>query len=219
MGKALAGEISRVVDELGGFDSFSGYCEPFCGMMGVYKEMAPMLPSSYKQLAGDRNPYVVKLWKALVRGWNPPTCCSREKFYRLKKKGGSSLETIFLGHAAALRACYLTTYRDEGHHRIAQQAEACKVAAEKLKKVRFSEGEYLQYSDLIGHVIYCDPPYRGTKHHYFVGGTNRSKFDHDAFDEWCRRMSEKNLVLVSEFTQPPGSTRVWSKGKEGLFAY
>ena len=219
IGHDVSLEIKSMIDAIGEGQSFVGYCEPFCGMLGVYHRVLPMLGPGYRFVAGDRNRFVIKLWKGLVGGWRPPRSCTRARFYKLKERGGDSLETIFLGHAAALRACYLTTFRDDNPGRVARQADTCTEIAKTVKDVDFRVGSYEQFSDLEGFIIYCDPPYRGTKHHYFEGPVNRSKFDHDAFDEWCRSMSKKNLVIVSEFSQPPESVKIWQKGKECLFAY
>ncbi len=216
IGKEIAAKIAEISQELGGF---SGYCEPFCGMMGVYEHMVGYLDKKTKLYAGDRNGHIVKLWKALVKGWKPPIECSKKKFLELKAKGGDSLETIFLGHAAALRACYLTTYRDSGKGKLERQANNCTSAASKYGKVSFSAGDYKQFSHLTDCIIYCDPPYKDTKHHYFVNGVNRTRFDHEEFDEWCRMMSEQNLIIVSEFRKPKDAIEIWSKGKERLFAY
>lgn len=43
-------------------------------------------------------------------------------------------------------------------------------------------------------VIYCDPPYDGTKQ-YKNGG-----FNHDRFWQWAEMMSESNTVFVSEYS-------------------
>lgn len=43
-------------------------------------------------------------------------------------------------------------------------------------------------------VIYCDPPYRGTKKY------QKEAFDHDAFYEWC--LAQTELIFISEYTMP-----------------
>lgn len=57
--------------------------------------------------------------------------------------------------------------------------------------------------ELKGWCIYCDPPYKGTQ------GYGES-FDFEGFVEWCKRMSEKNFVLVSEQDFPIGKV-LWEK--------
>lgn len=44
-------------------------------------------------------------------------------------------------------------------------------------------------------LFYCDPPYRNTSGYGM-------DFDFKAFDDWCRRMSKSNWILISEFDMP-----------------
>ena len=55
----------------------------------------------------------------------------------------------------------------------------------------------LQYHEvpiLTDSVIYCDPPYKGTKEYVAKG------FDHDRFYDWCRAQTE--LTFISEYAMP-----------------
>ena len=55
-------------------------------------------------------------------------------------------------------------------------------------------------------MIYCDPPYKGTKTY------NTSKnFDHEQFYEWCREQAKKNVVFVSEYEAPEDFECVWQQ--------
>ena len=55
-------------------------------------------------------------------------------------------------------------------------------------------------------LIYCDPPYKGTKTY------NTSKnFDHERFYDWCREQAKTNIVFVSEYSAPADFTEVWSQ--------
>lgn len=78
-----------------------------------------------------------------------------------------------------------------------------------LKDVEFGFGDYRETcSKYGGAVIYCDPPYKGTKQY----NTSRN-FDYEAFWDWCRMMADKNIVLVSEQTAPgePWIETVWEQ--------
>lgn len=57
-------------------------------------------------------------------------------------------------------------------------------------------------------VIYCDIPYLGTT------GYNQS-FDYDKFYSWCKTMSSRHSVFVSEFYLPFGEV-VWEKSRKVL---
>lgn len=76
-------------------------------------------------------------------------------------------------------------------------------------------------------MIYCDPPYQGTK-----GYLNATQFNYDTFWETMRRWSSNNIVLVSEQNAPEDFTSIWeqdvsrsikakskSKATEKLFMY
>ena len=61
-------------------------------------------------------------------------------------------------------------------------------------------------------MIYCDPPYENTTS-YKTGS-----FDHPKFWDWCRKMSEKNLVFVSEYKAPDDFICVWEGEVKTNFA-
>lgn len=66
-----------------------------------------------------------------------------------------------------------------------------------LRSMKNLELSSLPYYDLEikeGSVVYCDPPYLGTKR-YRTGG-----FDHERFWKWAEAVSEHSAVFVSEYT-------------------
>ena len=81
-----------------------------------------------------------------------------------------------------------------------------------LQGVKFINGSYDEYSDFENCLIYCDPPYEGTTS--YKTGT----FDHPKFWDWCRKMSEKNLVFVSEYKAPDDFICVWEGEVKTNFA-
>lgn len=57
-------------------------------------------------------------------------------------------------------------------------------------------------------VIFCDPPYMGTKKY-------ESDFDHIIFWEWARNMSKKyKRVYITEYEAPSDFQCIWSKEKK-----
>ena len=53
-------------------------------------------------------------------------------------------------------------------------------------------GDYQQTAnDISCAVIYCDPPYKGTKQYKTSKG-----FNHEEFWDWCREKSKENIVLM-----------------------
>lgn len=77
----------------------------------------------------------------------------------------------------------------------------------QLKDIQFQCGDYEElYSDKVDCLLYCDIPYYGVKQY----GTSKN-FDYDRFWNWAEKMSEKNIVLVSEHKAPSGWDCIWEQ--------
>lgn len=72
-----------------------------------------------------------------------------------------------------------------------------------IQDVEFINGSYSDFSEFKNCLIYCDPPYEGTT------GYSNLDFDYLHFWEWCRNMSEYNLVFVSEYKAPGDFLPIW----------
>ena len=210
--------------------TLKGYCEPFCGMMGVYRHVPELFDdfngrgkTKLKYIGGDRNPNIIKMWKALQRGWVPPTKCSRTKYKKLKPLAfrptrSVSLDTIFLGFACSYRGSFFSTYCPGNN--IKHQQQSARSIGKQIKNVKLVAGGYSETTppQLKNYIIYCDPPYRDTLNKYQIGHQHDSFFDYPQFVQWCSRMSKNNMVFVSEYSKPCKNSRlVWKKGKEKLF--
>lgn len=88
-------------------------------------------------------------------------------------------------------------YYDESKRNLEKQAPL-------LKGIQFKTGDYTLISNVKGTLIYCDPPYQGTKQ-FSVS----KAFDYDRFWQWVREMSEHNIVLVSEHQAPEDFECLW----------
>ena len=74
IGKEIANTIFDISTDIEDETEFTirGYCEPFCGMLGVYQHIPELFddddfpPLKYK--AGDMNESVIKMWKAVQEG-------------------------------------------------------------------------------------------------------------------------------------------------------
>jgi site-specific DNA-adenine methylase len=211
-------DISLEIEEEDGF-KIKGYCEPFCGMMGVYQYIPELFKNHKPKLkyeAGDRNPYLIKLWKGLQKGFKPPEKCSKKEYYKYKEEDSQSLKAIFLGFACAMRGVFRSTYFSLNNIKL--QSEHAVEIAEKVKDVKLKVGDYSTFSNLKGYIIYCDPPYKNSGSPYSIGDVYDTNFDYDKFVEWCLKMSEDNIIFVSEYTKPCKESKlVWKKNKERLF--
>ena len=61
-------------------------------------------------------------------------------------------------------------------------------------------------------MIYCDPPYISSKKTWPL---NYKGFDHAKFWQWVRKMSRKNIVIVSEYEAPDDFKVIWEKTVNG----
>ena len=76
-----------------------------------------------------------------------------------------------------------------------------------------STKDYREVAIPKGAVVYCDPPYRGTKGYACRGG--RTKFDHDVFWQWAKEQDE--LLVISEYYAPDDFVCVAEIGRRSLF--
>lgn len=56
-----------------------------------------------------------------------------------------------------------------------------------------------------GYVIYEDIPYKDTTKYA------TEQFPYEEFYDWCRMMSQNNIVLISEYNMPDDFECIWSK--------
>jgi DNA adenine methylase len=211
-----------------------GYCEPFCGMLGVYRHIPKFFKKQnliYK--AGDINKSVIEMWKATQNGWIPPLNCTQQEYDILRGNGVSSALKGFIGHQHSFGGQYFKGYNkkyDKSKNASASLKRINQISTD-LKMVNFFSGKYTQFSDLENYIIYCDPPYRNATCEYRDERGSSIKFDNNLFWNWVRVMSKKNLVIVSEYSAPEDFIPIFSKkhsshhksnfstGRETLFVY
>lgn len=223
IGKFIAEKIYKytIEEEKRRKRKFQGYCEPFCGMLGVYQHI-PVLFQYHRPLfkyrAGDANKSVIEMWKKAKKGWKPPTDTTKKEFIKLKNGKDSALRG-FVGYAHSFRGIFFNSYSYKANSsKVKTSSRKVQEIGKLLKKVTFSAKSYTQYTSLKNFVIYCDPPYSSTQQHYSrIKGIK--KFDNDDFWEWCQKMAKRNIVFVSEYTKPRwvSADKIMTKGTEKLY--
>lgn len=211
IGKEIASIIQQATDEV----TYVGYCEPFCGMLGVFQHI-PALLKCKSYLAGDAQESVIKMWKAAQKGWVPPRYhVSKEEFDRLSETPNSSALKGFVGNQYGMRGKYFKTYLNRNGSKASDNVVRI---ANIIGDTKFSNNDYTQYSNLKYYIIYCDPPYK-KQNSYYGEQHDKRYFDNSSFWEWCRKMSEYNYVFISEYEAPEDFECIWEdiKGEEKLF--
>lgn len=206
LSKDLAPLMNGVIREFG----IKTYIEPFVGGANMIERI-----ECENKLGSDNNDYLIQMWKLIQDGWTPPSEISKE-LYRDIKENKSKYEKAtvaiagfcatynakwFGGYAGIVNTKEGTTrnYYDESVRNILKQAD-------KLKDVEFLNADYTHFSEQENALIYCDPPYEGTTKY----GTSKD-FHYERFWDWVRDMSERNIVLVSEYKAPDDFTDIYQK--------
>ena len=208
-GKKIAQVLNAEIDKhLTGENRYLGYCEPFHGMLGVYRHINYKPALIY--LAGDTNKSVMLMWEKAQTGWIP-SCdvLTKEEFKNLKYNGESTAEKGFIGCTQSFGGLYFHNHCVREQQKKALPGTAKRVSDIALNsvvsKVKFSYGDYTQFSDLKNFLIYCDPPYEnssGYRNDQSRGNNRYDYFDNLAFWTWTKKMAEHNTVFVSEYSTP-----------------
>jgi len=213
IGKKLAEIIvdeSITIAEDIGF-KIKGYCEPFCGMLGVYQHIPELFEDEgydkLKYKASDINKSVIMMWKAAQKGWKPPISTTEKEYNKLKYSPDSALRG-YIGHQYSFGGQffngYSTKYGKSGDS--SKSSNSVYNIGQKLKHVSLKVCNYDKFSDLNGYVIYCDPPYEKTTSRYY----HKLRFDHIEFWSWCRYMAKNNIIFVSSYKAPIGFKSIYS---------
>lgn len=173
------------------------------------------------KIASDNHKYLIEMFKNLNQIQNLPEFITKEHYSDVREcfnKGLSTYPDWYIG-AVGFLSSYNGRFFDGGYSGIVHTKagternyydEAKRNLLEqipKLEDIQFQCGDYEElYSDRIDCLFYCDIPYKNTKQY----GSSKN-FDYDRFWNWAEKMSEKNVVLVSEHEAPSGWECIWQQ--------
>lgn len=188
------------------------YFEPFVGMAGVLRYFGK--DKNRNLSACDLNTDLIKMWKAVQRGWKPPLTCSKEEYEKLKNSKRHSAKRAFVGVVASWGGDYFKSYRlhlqPNGKDFMAEGYRGIMDIKPDIMKVKFFDAtSYDNFEIENCTTIYCDPPYCGNK----LGISNKESlfqnFDYEKFWNKMREWSVNNLVVISEWTAPEDFQKIW----------
>lgn len=187
------------------------FVDLFCGACNVVEKITT---ASYRT-ANDNNLYLIALLKAIQDGYEPPVVVSEQEYqYTMSHLDENPALSGFVGIACSFSGGwkngyarsdkYHTNYAKDGYNSLLRQKP-------KLGGVTFTSCSYDKLPIPDGAVVYCDPPYRNKRKHYYI-----NKFDYDAFTKWVETNKNKYDIYISEykenFAQWPSSYEiVWGK--------
>ena len=189
-----------------------GYLEPFCGSLGVLKNMTEN--NINKIEANDYHPDLIQLWKEVQSG----SFIFPKSIFDDEYKVAILLETkciqgVCYGMSFGGRffGAYSQKYLNGKNEDFCKEmVNSLNRIAPKIKNVKFTNKDYLSLKPK-NMLIYCDPPYEKTKFpiKYRRDVKKYDIFDNTKFWETVRNWSKNNIVIVSETDAPSDFVEIW----------
>lgn len=188
------------------------YIEPFAGGCNVIDKV-----KAERRIASDKNRYLVALFEHLQEGGELPEYITREEYNKVR----ANIKQFPAWYAGAVG--FLASYngrffdggyagygKDKGrvrdYYRESKNNILNQMQQGGIAGIEFQARDYKEFTPQ-GCVIYCDPPYEGTKQY-----GNAKDFDYTEFWEVMRKWSKhNNIVLISELSAPDDFITVWEK--------
>lgn len=164
--------------------------EPFCGGLGVTQYLGGPV------VAGDVDPALIELYKALQRGWDPPSVVSEAEYQAARRLPDNDPLKAFIAYGCSYGGKRWGGYaRSPGRNYAAGSRRALLEQIAACTETRFECVDFFTVEpSMFNGVAYFDPPYRGVTG--YTGG-----FDHDRFEALAHRWGALNpgRVIVSEY--------------------
>lgn len=182
----------------------------FCGALSLESAVAPYFK---EVVCSDSHPYLIAFWRALRSGWKPPDFVSEEEYrYIRENKDENPALTGFCGFGLSFGGKFFGGYaksKDSSRDYVKNAINSSLRKIIPLKNAVFSCTDYRNVPIRTGDLVYCDPPYHGTRQGYEEGTSK--PFDTTAFWKYIRELSRGVTVLISEEKAPNDFVEVWSK--------
>lgn len=190
------------------------YIEPFVGGANMIDKVICTNRFGY-----DKNKYLIALFKHLQNGGELPEDISREQYadcrahYNAKDNHYPDWYLAAVGFIAS----YNGRFFDGGYANASFNGEQYRDYYQESKRnilnqmvnladVKFDVADYRTLKPKNA-VIYCDPPYAGTKGYLTI----TKDFNHKEFWDIMREWSKDNIVLISEENAPEDFDILWEQ--------
>ena len=186
------------------------YVEPFCGGFNMIDKV------DGNRIANDYHPYLIALFQAIQKGWNPPDDISHAQYQDIRKNKDSYPSELvgFVGFGCSFSGKWFGGYargnQNNGNPRnyCLESKKNILKQSERILGIIIKNQSYDEIEIPAESIIYCDPPYAKTVSYSGTGGD----FDHNKFWEWCDKMFDLgHTIFVSEYSAPKGWVCVWEK--------
>lgn len=211
----IAKDIVPIIQGFISANNIDTYIEPFVGGANVIDKI-----KCNKRIGTDKNKYLIALLKRVAEGQPLLENVPRELYNEVRENFKSGIyEDWYVGNVGFLAsyngrwfdggyapAGYEKTKNGERYRDYYQESKRNILSQEEhIKQVEFGVLDYRNHHHS-GCLIYCDPPYKGTKQY-----ANSLTFDHEEFWNVIREWSKNNIVIVSELNAPSDFVCIWQK--------
>ena len=236
----IAKHISPIIQKYIDSNRVEKYLEPFVGGANMIDKI-----KCKSKVGSDLNRFLIALLNRVKDGGELLEEVPRELYNEVRShQYDNTYEDWFVGNVGFLasyngrwfdggyaQSGYEKTKTGERYRDYYQESKNNLLKqVENIRDCKFYNMSYIEWDSMNGLenlVIYCDPPYQGTKKY-----ANATKFDYDLFWETMRKWSKHNIVLISEQNAPDDFECIWeqevsrsikvtdkSKSTEKLFKY
>lgn len=183
------------------------YIEPFVGG----GNMIDKIPDNIKKIGLDYNKYSIQALNTIKNNFSE---IPKNKYefteddYKKIRNDKNNKLYGYVSFALSYGGKFWGGWRRDKTGKRDYVAESYRNALKQSKKIQnvdFIHSSYLNFNyPNNSSIIYCDPPYKGTTKY-------RNSFNHKEFWEWCRKMSKKHYVYISEYNAPDDFICIWQK--------
>lgn len=214
MAKFLVPIIQKYIDD----NHIKTYIEPMCGSCSIIEKI-----QCDNRIAADVNDELIALLQYVKSDSTlsiAPPDCNFEHYAEVREDrklgtGKYSKEyTALIGYCGSYGGRYFDGGwgKDKtGKRNIYQErVKNLKEDSPLLKDIEITCCDYQNFADYKNCVFYFDPPYKNTKQY------SKQSIDYDSFYDFLRKLSESNIVLVSEYNMPDDFKCIWKKERKVL---
>jgi DNA adenine methylase len=199
-------------------NKLDGYIEPFCGSLGVLRNMTDIDTSNIT--ANDYHPDLIQMWTEVKSGsFIYPSSISEKEYFEAKELKSPNSLKAFVGFGMSFGGRFFGAYSQKYVN--GKNEDFCKEMVNSLKRtapliqnVTFTNKDYntLKLNNMF---IYCDPPYKYTKFpiKYRRDVKHYDVFNNEHFWDVMREWSKNNFVVVSEISAPDDFIEIWHQDR------
>lgn len=196
---------------------YENWVEPFVGGANMIAKVTSKI-----RWGSDINPYLIRMFQAVQKGWEPSDFYSEGEYQAAREKTklplvpslNDAAEIGFIGLGCSYSGKWFGGYA-RGNANNGSPRNYTKESKDNLLKQKpFIQGVFFSekhYNDTgipeSPSIVYCDPPYALTTKY-----NHKERFESDKFWGWCNEMVERgHKVFVSEYRAPEGWRCLWEK--------